>query len=122
MPRSNNSADGAQAEGFGVYDFAVTDAEQVVARDDSPDDDQDTVTETGASDRDAVCEALPTLEGAVGDVTTDRAGVTAAGQLMDALTASDQSPAAGSPDYDLKYLLDEAELSRFSDAFGKETD
>lgn len=41
---------------------------------------------------------------------------------MDALTACHQSPAAGSPDYDLKDLLDEAELSRFSDAFGKETD
>lgn len=122
MARSNNSAgDGAQAEGFGVYDFAVTDAEQVVARDDPPDDDQDTVNETDVSDQQAVAESSSNLSGAVGDVVTDNTGVVAASQLMDVLTGGDQA-AAASPDFDIRDLVNDAEVDRVSDAFNKETD
>ena len=122
MPRSNNAAAGAQAEGFGVYDFAVTDAEQVVARDDPPDDDQDTVNETGVSDQEAVAESSSNLSGAVSDVVTDNTGVVAASQLMDVLTGGDQAAAAGSPDFDIRDLVNDAEVDRVSDAFNKETD
>lgn len=118
MPHSNNAAAGAQAEGFGVYDFAVTDAEQVVARDDPPDDDQDTVNETGVSDQEAVAESSSNLS----DVVTDNTGVVAASQLMDVLTGGDQAAAAGSPDFDIRDLVNDAEVDRVSDAFNNETD
>lgn len=123
MPRSNNAAAaGAQAEGFGVYDFAVTDAAQVIARDDPPDDDQDTVNETDVSDQEAVAESSSNLSGTVSDVVTDNTGVVAASQLMDVLTSGDQAAAAGSPDFDIRDLVNDAEVDRVSDAFNKETD
>lgn len=123
MPRSNNPAgDGAQAEGFGMYEFAVTDAEQVIARDDPPMDDRNTVNEKGINDQDAVTEQSSTVSGAVGDVVTDSSGVTAASQLIDVLAGNDQAAAAGSPDFDNREVMNDAQIARFNEAFGEATD